>query len=39
MTPKSKKTVYIMRVVIELRHDGQQEQQQLTADEPQQQAS
>ena len=39
MTPKSKKTVYIMRVVIELRHDGQQAQQQLTADEPQQQAS
>ena len=31
--------MYIIRVVTELRHDGQQAQQQLTAVEPQQHAS
>jgi hypothetical protein len=39
ITPSSRKNVYIIRVVTELRHDGQQAQQQLTAVEPQQHAS
>lgn len=39
MVPSSKNTVYIIRVDVELRHDGQQAQQQLTAVGQQQQAN
>ena len=39
IVPSSKNTVYIIRVDVELRHDGQHAQQQLAAVEQQQQAN
>jgi len=39
IVPRSKNTVYIIRVEVELRHDGQHAQQQLAAAGQQQQAN